>query len=158
MPSIDWAQWYIEALDGLLATVEAADIEWATDRQGRRWIRAGQRRPAGIGYPHAMILRFVKRRDEAESTRRDELHRIDASVSVFREGDPQEPEENFRQAMRDMAAIETALYDDRTLGGAADYVVVDQADPFSLENASGTTETVGDIQLTITKRANHPDP
>ena len=158
MPSIDWGDWYLEALDGLLATVEAADVNWAEDPVGDPFIFAGQRRPAGIKYPHAMILRFVKRRDDAESSRRDEVHRIDASVSVFREGDPQKPEQNFRQAMRDMAAIETALYDDRSLGGAAKYVVVDQADPFSLENASGTTETVGDIQLTITKTADHPRP
>lgn len=155
MASVDWGQWYAEALDGLLATVEAASVSWATDSNSDPWVIAAQRRPMGIDYPHAMILRFVKRRDEAESSRRDELHRIDASVSVFREGDPHDHEQNFRQAMQDMAAIETALYNDRSLGGAATYVVVDQADPFSLENANGETETVGDIQLTITKTADH---
>lgn len=153
--AVDWGQWYADALDGLLATVEAASVTWATDATGDPWVIPAQRRPAGIGYPHAMILRFVKRRDEAESSRDQELQRIDASVSVFREGDPQDHVANFRQAMQDMAAIEDALYGDRSLGGAAAYVTVDQADPFSLENASGTTETVGDIQLTITKQADH---
>lgn len=159
MTSVDWETFYIETLDGLLATVEAADIQWATDMEdGRPWIIPAQRRPSGIDYPHAMVLRFVARRDEAESSRRHELMRIDASVSVFREGDPHDHEQNFRQAIRDLGAVQTALYEDRSLGGACDYLVVDQADAFSLENTNSTTETVADLQLTITKDADHPRP
>lgn len=159
MPSLDWETWHLDALDGLLASVEAANIQWATDMEtGDPWVIPAQRRPSGIGYPHAMILRFVARRDEAESSRRNELMRIDASVSVFREGDPHDHEQNFRQAIRDMGAVQTALYNDRSLGGACDYLVVDQADAFSLENTNSTTETVADLQLTITKTADHPRP
>lgn len=154
--SLNWFPWYEAVLDGLVAAIEAADVQWATDGTNEPWIVQGQRRPSGIDYPHAMVLQFRKRRDEAESERRHELHRIDSTVAVFREGDPHRPEENLRQAVKDMAAVETALYDDRSLGGAADYLVIDESNAFSLENASGTTETVGDVQLTITKRANQP--
>lgn len=158
MVSLDWWPWYRDTLDALVTVVEGASVSWATDGDGNSWIIEGQNRPAGIGYPHAMILRFTKRRDQAESKRRHELHRIDTSVSVFREGDPHNPETNLRQALEDMAAVETALYDNRELNENCDNVVVDQADAFSLENASGTTETVGDIQLTITKQADQPRP
>jgi hypothetical protein len=150
---LDWWPWYRDLLDALLATVEAASITWATDGDGTPFVIAGQRRPMGIDYPHAMILRFATQRDEAESRRDTELHRVSTSVSVFRDGDPHDPAANFRQAMADMAAVQTALYSDRTLGGEAEYLTVDQADPFSLENANGETETVGDLQVTITKTA-----
>lgn len=151
--SFDWVTWYVDVLDGLVATITAANVDWATDGEGNPWIVEGQRRPSGIGYPHAMLLQFQKRRDEAESRRGQELHRIGASIAVFREGDPQQPEQNLRQALTDMATVESAIYADRSLGGACDYTVIDESNAFSLENASGTTETVGDIQLTITKKA-----
>lgn len=154
--TMDWWPWYEEALDGLVATIEDASIQWATSGEGEPWVVEGQNRPAGIGYPHAMILQFRKRRDDAESRRDEELIRIDTSIAVFREGDPHEPERNLRQAMQDMAAIETALYDDRTLDGGVDYTVIDESSAFSLENANGTTETVGDIQATLTKNAEQP--
>lgn len=154
--SMDWWPWYQEILDGLVATIEAANVQWATDSSGNPRVIQGQRRPSGIDYPHAMILQFRKRRDDAESKRRHELLRIDTSVAVFREGDPHNVELNLRQALEDMAAVETALYDDRTLGGNCKYVVIDESNAFSLENASGTTETVGDVQLTITKQADQP--
>jgi len=151
--TIDWGAWYTEVLDGLVASITAANVTWATDGDGNPWIVEGQRRSSGIGYPHAMLLEFTKRRDEAESKRRHELARIDASVAVFREGDPQRPEQNLRQALIDMANVESALYEDRSLGGVCDYLTIDESNAFSLENASGTTETVGDIQMTITKQA-----
>lgn len=149
----NWGPWYLDVLDAFVATIEAANVQWATDGGGNPWVVEGQRRPTGIGYPHAMILQFRKRRDDTESRRDRELHRIDTSVSVFREGDPQQPEQNLRQAIKDMATVETALYDDRSLGGACDLLTIDESNAFSLENAKGTTETVGDIQLTITKDA-----
>jgi hypothetical protein len=156
--SMGWWPWYRDILDGLVAAIEAADVEWATDAGGDPWVVQGQRRPTGIGYPHAMILQFQKTRDAAESKRRHELIRINTTVSVFREGDPKTPQRNLRQAVEDMAAVETALYDDRTLGGACDHLVIDESNAFSLENASGTVETVGDIQATITKQADQPQP
>lgn len=156
--SMSWWPWYRDLLDGLVATIEDAPIEWDTDASNTPWVVQGQRRPAGIGYPHAMILQFRKRRDEAESKRRHELIRVDTTVSVFREGDPQAPEQNLRQAIEDMAAVETALYDDRTLGGVCDHTIIDESNAFSLENATGTVETVGDIQVTITKQADQPQP
>jgi hypothetical protein len=156
--SMDWWPWYRDLLDGLVTAIEGASIQWAADATGDPWVVQGQRRPTGIDYPHAMILQFQKQRDEAESKRRHELHRVNTTVSVFREGDPKTPEQNLRQAVEDMAAVETALYDDRTLGGACDTHTITESNAFSLENASGTTETVGDIQLTITKQANQPAP
>ena len=153
MATIDWATWYLDVLDGLVAAIETAGVTWATKADGSDWVVQGQRRPAGIGYPHAMILEFGKRRDDAESKRRHELCRIGATIAVFREGDPHDMEENLRQSLRDMGAVETSLYDNRTLGRACDNVVIDESSAFSLENASGTPETVGNISLTITKDA-----
>lgn len=151
--AIDWAAWYLDILDGLVAAVENAGVTWATDAEDEPWVVQGQRRPGGISYPHAMILEFGKRRDDAESKRRHELCRIGATIAVFREGDPLNMEENLRQSLQDMAAVETALYDDRTLGGSCDLVVIDESSAFELENANDTTETVGTISLTITKDA-----
>lgn len=151
--AFSWESWYLNTLDGLVAAVESASVTWATDSSGDPWVVQGQRRPAGIDYPHAMILEFGKRRDDAESKRRHELLRIGATVAVFREGDPHNIEENLRQSVKDMAAIEDSLYSDRSLGGACDLVVIDESSAFSLENANGTTETVGNISLTITKDA-----
>ena len=153
MTSLDWAAWYTELLDGLEAAIEAADIEWATDAEGNPWVVRGQRRPAGIGHPHAMVLQFRKTRDDANSTRSDELHQVRTSVAVIREGDPQQPEQNLTQAVRDMAAVENALYADRSLGGACDYLTVEESNAFDLENNQGSTETVGDVQVEITKDA-----
>lgn len=150
---MNWWPFYRGVLDGLVAAIEGSNVTWATDGDGNAWVVQGQRRPAGIGYPHAMILEFSKTRDDAESKRRHELARIATSVAVFREGDPHAPEENLRQALEDMATVEDAFYADRSLGGACDYLTIDESNAFSLENANGTTETVGDIQLTITKQA-----
>ena len=153
MTVFDWSAWYAELLAGLEAAIEAADIQWATDSEGAPWVVKGQRRPTGIGYPHAMVLQFRKTRDDAESTRGLELHTVRASVSVFREGDPQEPETNLEQAVADMGALETAFYGDRSLGGSCRNLNVTESNAFELENNQGSTETVGDVQLEITKTA-----
>lgn len=150
---VDWAQWYEDVLDGLVAAIETAGIQWATDGDNNPWVVEGQRRPGGIGYPHAMILQFDKNRDEAASKRRHELHRIDTTIAVFREGDPHTPEDNLRQSIRDMGTVETQLYADRSLDRTCDQLDIDSASAFSLENASGNTESVGTIEATITKEA-----
>jgi hypothetical protein len=103
-----------------------------------------------------MVLEFSKRRDDAESSRRNELTRLDVTVSVFGKSDPQRPERNLRQTLRRMAAVESQLYWDRALHVSGtptcDLVVIDSADAFELETNIGR-ETVGTIELTITKQA-----
>lgn len=147
-----WGEWYTEIIDALVVAVTNASVSWATDGDGSPWIVEGQRRPRGIGYPHAMILRFTKQRDEANSMRENELHRISCSVSVFREGDSTKPEENLRNALTDMAAVEDALYADRSLNGTCNQITITQSDAFEMETAQGH-ETVGDVQFTIMKHA-----
>lgn len=147
-----WEAWYDETIAALVSTVTNANVDWATDGDGNPHIIKGQRRPRGILYPHAMILRFTKRRNEANSMRTNELHEISTSISVFREGDVVESESNLDQAIADMGAIEDALYSDRSLNGTCRQVTIDQSDAFELETANGH-ETVGDIQLTILKDA-----
>lgn len=147
-----WEEWYDETLNALVATVTNASVTWATDGDGNPWIVEGQRRPRGIGYPHAMILQFTKQRDASNSMRTNELHRISTSISVFREGDVANSEQNLRQALGDMAALEDALYADRSLNGTCRQVVITQSDAFELETANGH-ESVGDVQITITKDA-----
>lgn len=150
--TLDWWPFYEEILDGLGVALATADVDWATDGEGNPWLVEGQKRPAGIGHPHAMVLEFSKRRDDSQSSRRNELARIDATVSVFGKSDPQRPERNLRQTVKRMAAVETSLYDDRSLGGSVDYVVIDGADAFELETGVGR-ETVGTIELTLSKQA-----
>lgn len=147
-----WQEWYDETLDALVTRITNANVDWATDGDGNPWIVEGQRRPRGIGYPHAMILRFTKQRNEATSTRTNELHAISTSISVFREGDVASSEENLRQALGDMSVVEDALYSDRSLNGTCDQLTITQSDAFELETANGH-ESVGDVQLTITKKA-----
>lgn len=147
-----WESWYDETVNALVAAIESANVEWATRADGTPWVVVGQRRPRGIEYPHAMILRFTKQIDDAESMRQNELHRISSSVSVFREGDSTTPQANLKAALSDMAKIEDSLYADRSLGGSCELVTITQSDAFEMETAQGH-ETVGDVQLTITKRA-----
>lgn len=154
--SHNWWPWYRDVLDGLGVALLNANVEWATDGEGNPWLIEGQKRPAGIGHPYAMVLQFQKRRDEANSSRRNELIRLETTVAVFGKSDPQTPEENLRQTVERMAAVETKLYDDRSLGGNCDYLTIDTADAFELETNIGR-ETVGEIQATITKQAAQPD-
>ena len=152
MPTFDFETWCAELLDAYVAQIESADIQWATDGDGAPWIIQGQRRPGGIDYPHAMILSFDASRDTAQSSRHQELWRISTSVSVFDRGDPQRQEENLRQSVGQMAAVMTALYEDRSLDGTADYLVLDTVDAFEMDTDDGR-ETVADVQLTISKTA-----
>ena len=151
---LDWAQWYDEVLDGLLAAIESANIDWGLDPDGEPYIIAGQQRPSGVEYPLAMILSFRKVRDSENSDRHDELHDIETSVTVFDRADPTDHRENLRQTQRQMGAIESALYADRSLGGVAEYLVVTESTAFELETERGD-ETAGDIQLTVQKPAHH---
>lgn len=147
-----WEEWYDSTINALVATIESANVDWATRPDGTPWVVVGQRRPKGIEYPHAMILRFTKQRADAPSMRDNELHRISTSISVFREGDSTTPQDNLRAALADMAAIEDAIYANRALNGTAEETIIDQSDAFELETTQGH-ETVGDVQLTITKHA-----
>lgn len=150
--SIEWGPWYRETLDGLTATLEAADVDWATNSQRDPWIILGQQRPSGIEYPHAMVLSFSRRRDAAESSRSHELHRIDTDIAVFQQGDALEPEAMLLSTLEEMAAVESALDADRTLGGTVEQTIINQADAFELETNIGR-ELVGNLQLTLTKEA-----
>jgi len=152
MNSVDWVAWYLEAIDGLTAALEAADVDWATDGSRDPWVILGQKRPAGIEHPHAMVLSFTKQRDDVESSRQNELIRLRTDIAVFVKSDPQTPEENLLTTLEAMAAVENALYDDRSLGGAVDYVVIEQADAFELESNIGR-ELVGNLQVELTKTA-----
>ena len=152
---LDWEAWYSETLDALLAAVESANIQWGETPDGEPYIIAGQRRGTGYEYPLAMILSFRKVRDPDNSDRRDELHDIETSVTVFDRADPADFEENLRQSQAQMGAIESALYADRSLDGTCENLRVDEATAFELESDRGD-ETAGDVQLTIQKRAEHP--
>lgn len=151
---VDWQQWYAETLDGLINTIESATVPWATQTDGTPWVVRGQRRPRGIEYPHAMVLEFTKTR-AGDSQRANENLDITARIDVFRQGDTTEPEELLDRTLDDVGAIENALYGDKSLGGTCDTLVVTRSTAFELETASGH-ETVGDIELTISKRA-HTD-
>jgi hypothetical protein len=150
--TLSWWPWYRDVLDGLGVRLAAADVDWATDGEGNPWLIEGQQRPAGIGHPHAMVLQFSKRRDAAESRRGHELARLDTTVAVFEDGDVHRAEVTLRRTVKHMAAVETAIYADRSLGGNADYVVIDSADAFEMETTIGS-ELVGSIELTVTKTA-----
>ena len=150
--TLDWQPWYGETLDALVATIESADVDWATNSQRDPWVILGQKRPSGIDHPHAMVLSFSRRRGSAESSRSHELVRISTDVAVFVQSDPLEPEEMLRATLDEMAAVETALYENRDLGGAVDYLTIEQADAFELESNIGR-ELVGTIQLTLSKEA-----
>ena len=154
--SLDWWGWYREILDGLAVAVADADVEWATDGDGNPWIILGQKRQSGIGHPHAMVLEFRKQRDNDESSRRNELIRIASTVAVFGKSDPQEPERNLRHTVERMAHVETNLYDDRSLNESISNLNIVTADAFELESNIGR-ETVGQIEIRITKPAPQPD-
>lgn len=147
-----WEQWSDEALSGFVSAIELANVDWATHPNGTPWVIIGQRRPQGIEFPHAMVMRWTDQRNDANSMRDNELHRISTSVSVFREGDSTTPQENLQAAKADMNAVRDALYADRSLGGAVDQLTIDQADAFEMETQQGH-ESIGDVQATITKHA-----
>ncbi|MDT3434688.1 hypothetical protein [Haloarcula sp. 1CSR25-25] len=155
--SLDWYPWYEEVLEELSATIADADVEWATDGNRTPWIILGQKRPSGIDHPHAMVLSFSHQRDDVESSRRNELIRISTDIGVMVKQDPQTPQENLLTTLEAMAAVETALYDDRSLKGTVDYLVIQQADAFELESNIGR-ELVGNIQIELTKQADQPRP
>lgn len=152
MTSMAWWPWYEEILLELSATISDADVDWATDGSRDPWIILGQKRPSGIDHPHAMVLSFSRRRDEVESSRRNELIRISVDIGVFVKQDPHTPQENLLDTLRAMAAVETRLYDDRSLNGTVDYLVIQQADAFELESNIGR-ELVGNLQVELTKSA-----
>lgn len=155
-PAEGWWPWFRDLLDAYEAAIEGAAVDWATDGEGNPFVWLGQRRPGGIGYPHAMVLSFSVSYDQANSKRQHELYRITTDVSVFRLGDPHTPEQNMRQSIQDIATVLDALYGDRTLGRECAYLRIQQMDAFALENADGETETVGTAQLQLTKRADQP--
>ena len=151
--AVDWSDWYDEGIDALVAHITAADIEWATKSNGDPWVIFGQRRPAGIGTPRAEVLRYSPQLDEANTKRGYELYRIQVEVLVVDEGDPQNAESNRRRAIRNMGDVQTALYDDRTLGMACEKVTFQSTDAVSLENSDGEAVSVGLIQLEMMKQA-----
>jgi len=153
---VDWADWYFDVLDALVTAITGAGVDWATDPDGNPYIIQGQTRPSGVGYPHAMILEFRKGAPEGNSTRANELRPIETSISIFDEGDAQEPEENLRQTIGQMAAVENAIYDDRSLGGSCRKATVTDADAFEVETDNGR-ETVANVSVEITKTAEHPE-
>jgi hypothetical protein len=152
---LDWGAWYGETLDGLLAAVERAAIDWGADPDGEPYIIAGQQRPAGVEYPLAMVLEFRKVRQGGPSDREDELHEITANVTVFDRDDPREYADNLRKTQAQMGAVETACYADRDLGGTCENLWADEATALELETDRGD-ETAGSIDLTIQKTATHP--
>ncbi|MFD1515664.1 hypothetical protein [Halomarina rubra] len=152
--TFDWTQWYDDGIDALVARIETAAIDWATDANGDPWVIFGQRRPPGIGTPRAEVVRYSPQLDEANTNRGYELYRIQVEILVVREGDPQAAQANRRQAIRDMAAVQTVLYgDDRTLGGTCEKLTFQSTDAVSLENSEGEAVSVGLIQLEIMRQA-----
>ena len=152
---LDWAEWFSETIDALEAAVQSAAIEWGVDPDGEPYVIPGQQRPTGVEYPLAMILEFRTVRDDAASDRDEELHDINANVSVFDRDDPREFEDNLRKTTAQMGAVTTALYDDRSLGGTCEYLYVEETTAFELETER-SGETVGSIDLRIKKEAKHP--
>lgn len=152
MPVVDWPTFYGQILDGLEAAIRRADVEWATDAEGDPRILRGQRRVRGIDYPHARILTLSKQRDEMNSTRSDELLRVDTGVTVYGLGDPHDVEQNLDQALDNMGAVENALYADRSLDGRVEYLTVTESDAFELESDDGRI-TIADVQVEVTKKA-----
>jgi hypothetical protein len=152
---LDWEAWYTETLDALSAGIEAASIEWGTDPNGEPYIIEGQQRPSGVNYPLAMILEFRKVRDSAASDRDEELYDINVNVSVFDRNDPRDYASNLRKTIGQMGAVQSALYDDRSLDGTCEYLYVEETTAFELETDQ-TGETVGSIDLRVKKEAKHP--
>lgn len=151
---VDWQQFYATTLDGLISSIESASVSWATQTDGTPWVVRGQRRPRGIEYPHAMVLTFTKTRT-ADSYRTNENLDINARVDVFRKGDTTTPEAVLDQTLADVGAVENSLYADRSLGGTCDTLEVTRSTAFELETNTGH-ETVGDIEVTVSKKA-HTD-
>ncbi|EMA42659.1 hypothetical protein [Halococcus saccharolyticus] len=152
---LDWAAWYEETLDALVVQVEAAAIEWGLDPDGQPYVIEGQQRPAGVEYPLAMVLEFRKVRDDAASDRDEELHDINVNVSVFDRNDPRDYASNLRKTIAQMGAVQSSLYDDRSLDGTCEYLYVEETTAFELETER-TDETVGSIDLRLKKEAKHP--
>ena len=151
----DWASWWLECLDALVTRVTAASIDWGTDPDGDPYVIPGQRRPSGITYPHAMVLDFAAAPREDDSTRSDEHFEIEAELAVFDRADPREYRTNLRKMIAQIGAVQTALYTDRSLGGACENLWIFRSTPMEMETDRGD-ETVGDVQLRISKTATHP--
>lgn len=151
--STDWVTWYLETLDALSATIQAANIDWATDAHGEPWIVEGDRAGSIPATPCAFILEFTKRRDEAESSPHAEFHRIESRIAVLMKGDPKDQEYNLRQAIKMMGKIETALYADRSLGGTCRRTQVAEAVPFDSPTGDAGSLAGAGITLEIDKTA-----
>ena len=150
--TVDWIQWYLDALDALEAAVIDA-YGWATDAAGDPWVIVGDR-STEPSYPAAFIPTFQKTRDEIESDRFQELHEIEAVILALAKGDPKDPEANLRDAISIQGAVENALYGDRSLGGACDYLYVEQATPIAAP--TDTASLAGaELSVAIQKKAEH---
>lgn len=150
--TVDWIQWYLDALDALEAAVIDA-YQWATDAAGDPWVIVGDR-STEPSYPAAFIPTFQGNREETESDRFQELYRIDTAILALTKGDPKDPEANLRDAIGVMGAVKNALYADRSLDRACDYLYVEQATPIAAP--TDTASLAGaELSVAIQKKAEH---
>lgn len=164
MSQVDWQAWYGATLDALLQVIEDSSVSWATDADGNPWVIAGDRTRTGLEFPACLVPTFGKSRDGAESTARNELHTISATLLILQDGDPQTPEVNLRESLDLAAQVENALYDNRSLkvdvdgGGVAERtcerVTVTDSTPFAAPNDSGGLYGA-EVQASILKEADH---
>ena len=127
----DWVKWYLETLDALVATIAAAEIEWATDSEGKPWVRASGEVSSRPALPAAVVETFPKERDADRSTPGREVEYVSAEVVILGRGDPKAREETLRTTVERMGAVENALYRNRTLSGTCRRLSVAEATPFS---------------------------
>jgi hypothetical protein len=148
-------EWQNEVVDALLATVEAADVDWATDASGDPWVVEGQRRPRGIGFPHAMLMSLDAQRLDASSDDTDELWQLQCELTTFVAGSPRDQSGLMRRGREVGATVMEQLYANRSLRGAIDFAYVDSWTAFEMDGEE-TAESGFLIQWNAIKDATHP--
>lgn len=152
LASIDWVAWYLETLDALEATLEAANVEWATDYAGDPHIYLGDRAGTGLEFPCAFVPQLTSDRDASESTRDTELQRLTGVILVLTQGDAKRQEANLREAATLMGQTLNSLYRDRSLGGTVEALHVTQATPMAVPTDSAALAGAH-IEFEVTKEA-----
>lgn len=158
-PTTDWVRWYLETLDALVATIAGAAVEWATDSEGEPWVRASGTVDSRPSLPAAIVETFPKERDGDRSTPAREVGYVRAEIVILGRGDPKARERTLRTTVERMAAVENALYGNRTLSGTCQRISVAEATPFSYSpgGEEGARGSLAGVKLVcvIEKTATH---